>query len=72
MTAHILFGICGGVVILATVANIYTIGQIFGSLIFSQRKQLQRAIARMDTIKSEGFLPALKHEVNLMRDMVSN
>lgn len=34
------------------------------SLFFSQRRHLQKTIAKLDTLKSEGFLQALKHEVN--------
>ncbi|KAB0794943.1 hypothetical protein PPYR_11782 [Photinus pyralis] len=55
---------------IATIANLYTWNRMFSSLIFSQRRQLQRSIAKLDTLKSEGFLQALKREVNLMKDMV--
>ncbi|XP_075221124.1 ankyrin repeat-rich membrane spanning isoform X1 [Lycorma delicatula] len=61
---------CSLVVLLCVVANLYTIGRMFNALIFSQRIHLQRAIARLDTLKSEGFLQALRCEVNLMTEMV--
>ncbi|XP_017768310.1 PREDICTED: kinase D-interacting substrate of 220 kDa isoform X3 [Nicrophorus vespilloides] len=54
----------------AAIANLYTWSKMFGSLIFSQRRHLQRTIAKLDTLKSEGFLQALRSEVNLMKDMV--
>nr|CAD7429737.1 unnamed protein product [Timema monikensis] len=57
--------LCVGVV-----ANLYTWGQMIQALLFSQRRHLQRAIARLDTLKSEGFLQALRSEVNLMTEMV--
>ena len=40
----------------ALVGNIYTIGNCFVSLAFSQRKHLQRAVAKLDVVKSEGYL----------------
>ena len=45
--------------------------QIFSSIVFSHRNQLQRTVSKMYAIKSEGFLNALKAEVHLMTDMVS-
>ncbi|CAG2064307.1 unnamed protein product, partial [Timema podura] len=56
---------------IGVVANLYTWGQMIQALLFSQRRHLQRAIARLDTLKSEGFLQALRSEVNLMTEMVS-
>jgi hypothetical protein len=41
---------------MALVANLYTIGNCFVSLAFSQRKHLQRAVAKLDVVKSEGYL----------------
>ncbi|KAK7871770.1 hypothetical protein R5R35_014036 [Gryllus longicercus] len=52
------------------VANLYTWAQMLQAIIFSQRRHLQRAIARLDTLKSEGFLQALRTEVTLMTEMV--
>ncbi|XP_049858446.1 kinase D-interacting substrate of 220 kDa B isoform X1 [Schistocerca gregaria] len=52
------------------VANLYTWSQMLQALLFSQRRHLQRTIARLDTLKSEGFLQALRSEVNLMTEMV--
>ena len=43
------------------VANIYTIGNCFVSLAFSQRKHLQRAVAKLDVVKSEGYLQVSKN-----------
>ncbi|XP_050303117.1 kinase D-interacting substrate of 220 kDa B isoform X3 [Anthonomus grandis grandis] len=54
----------------ATVANAYTWSKLFISLLFSQRRHLQRSISKLDTLKSEGFLQTLRQEVNLMKDMV--
>lgn len=69
-TLKILIIIIATVISAAVFANTYTISHLIMSLIFSQRRHLQRAIARLDIIKSEGFLPALKNEVSLMTDMV--
>ncbi|KAG8319111.1 hypothetical protein J6590_098338 [Homalodisca vitripennis] len=69
MTCQIVLGMCLLVVVLLVVANLYTISRVIKSLLFSQRRQLQRAIAKLDTLKSEGFLQALRSEVNLMTDM---
>ncbi|XP_014244027.1 kinase D-interacting substrate of 220 kDa B isoform X2 [Cimex lectularius] len=70
MTVHVIIALCGGLVLVAIIANAYTIGQVLASLMFSQRRCLQRSIARLDTIKSEGFLQTLRSEVCLMTDMV--
>lgn len=70
MTLHIILIIVALFIGIATVANMYTWTKMFGSLFFSQRRHLQRTISKLDTLKSEGFLQALKHEVNLMKDMV--
>ena len=61
----------GTLLAVALVANIYTLSHMAKALIFSQRRHLQRTIAKLDTLKSEGFLQALKGEVTLMTDMVS-
>eukprot|EP00095_Tigriopus_kingsejongensis_P008494 snap_masked-scaffold18_size714446-processed-gene-6.15 protein:Tk08494 transcript:snap_masked-scaffold18_size714446-processed-gene-6.15-mRNA-1 annotation:"kinase d-interacting substrate of 220 kda-like isoform x2" len=63
----VLFGVLVGVVL---ISNLYTLGNCFQSLIFSQRRQLQRMVARLDVVKSEGYLQAVKSEVALMLDMV--
>jgi len=55
---------------LLLVANLYTIGQIGKTVIFSHRRHLQRAVSRMYALKAEGFLNSLKSEVNLITDMV--
>lgn len=71
ITSQIILGLCSLVVALLIVANLYTLGRVVQSLVFSQRRQLQRTISRLDTLKSEGFLQALRMEVNLMTEMVS-
>lgn len=71
ITGQIILIICAVVVCIFVVANMYSISRVVQSLVFSQRRQLQRAISRLDTLKSEGFLQALRCEVNLMTEMVS-
>ncbi|XP_054258040.1 kinase D-interacting substrate of 220 kDa B isoform X3 [Macrosteles quadrilineatus] len=70
VTSQVMLAVCGLVVALLVVANLYTLGRVAQSLVFSQRRQLQRTIARLETLKSEGFLQALRTEVNLMTEMV--
>ena len=41
---------------LLIVSNVYTIGRVLNSLIFSQRTHLQRAVAKHDLVQSEGYL----------------
>nr|CAH7732855.1 unnamed protein product [Callosobruchus chinensis] len=45
---------------LTTVANIYTLSKLVRSVLFSQRRHLQRSISKLDTLKSEGFLQTLR------------
>lgn len=71
MTLRILLIGIGTLLAVVLVANIYTLSHMVKALIFSQRRHVQRTIARLDTLKSEGFLQALKAEVTLMTDMVS-
>ena len=40
----------------ALIGNVYTIGNCVVSLAFSQRRHLQRAVAKLDVVKSEGYL----------------
>jgi len=63
----IILGIILGLLI---VSNMYTIGRVLNALIFSQRTHLQRAVAKHDLIQSEGYLQAVKREVNLLQHMV--
>ncbi|KAF5273996.1 hypothetical protein FQA39_LY01111 [Lamprigera yunnana] len=70
LSLHIIMITTGLFLGIATVANLYTCNRMFVSLIFSQRRQLQRSITKLDTLKSEGFLHTLREEVNLMKDMV--
>ena len=44
------------VVGMVLVANLYTIGNCLQSLFFSHRRHLQRAVAKHDLVKSEGYL----------------
>ncbi|XP_044755573.1 kinase D-interacting substrate of 220 kDa B isoform X5 [Coccinella septempunctata] len=60
----------GSLLGLAAVANLYTFGRMCSSLMFSQRRHLQRTIAKIETLKSEGFLQAVRQEVNLMKEMI--
>ncbi|KAJ9575076.1 hypothetical protein L9F63_007737, partial [Diploptera punctata] len=69
-TAHVILITVGLVLCVAIVANLYTWTQMLQALLFSQRRHLQRAISHLDTLKSEGFLQALRSEVNLMTEMV--
>lgn len=41
------------------------------ALLFSQRRHLQKSIAKLDTLKSEGFLQALRQEVATVSDRKS-
>ncbi|CAL4201954.1 unnamed protein product, partial [Meganyctiphanes norvegica] len=60
----------GILVAVVVIANLHTIARMFGSLIFSHRRHLLRSVAKLDTLKAEGYLRTLKAEVNLMVDMV--
>ncbi|XP_068222822.1 kinase D-interacting substrate of 220 kDa B-like isoform X3 [Palaemon carinicauda] len=60
----------GVLVAMVVVANLHTLARMFGSLIFSHRRHLLRAVSKLDTIKAEGYLQTLKAEVNLMVEMV--
>lgn len=53
----------GSLLGLTAVANLYTFGRMCSSLMFSQRRHLQRNIAKIETLKSEGFLQAVRQEV---------
>ncbi len=67
ISALITIGVILGLLI---VANVQTFFFCIKSLIFSQRKHLQRAVAKLDLVKSEGYLQAVKGEVQLMVNMV--
>ncbi|KAL7300780.1 hypothetical protein TKK_0006756 [Trichogramma kaykai] len=70
VTAHIIM-ICIAVFISVNViAHMRTWGKTIRSLIFSQRRQLRRRVAKLENLKSEGFIQTLKSEVNLMVEMV--
>ncbi|KAK3930848.1 Kinase D-interacting substrate of 220 kDa [Frankliniella fusca] len=68
--AEVILSTIGVVIVMAIVSNFYTWGRMFGSLIFSQRRQLQRTITRVETLRSEGFLQAVRQEVTFMTEMI--
>lgn len=63
LTLHVILITVAVLLGVATLANLYTWTKMFGSLFFSQRSHLRRTIAKLDTLKSEGFIQALKQEV---------
>ncbi|KAK9503786.1 hypothetical protein O3M35_010270 [Rhynocoris fuscipes] len=69
-TIELVCGICGGLVLVGITANIYTIGQLVKALFFSHRRHVQRAVSRLETVKSEGFLESIRSETSLMTGMV--
>ena len=52
---------------LVLVANAQTFFRVIKSLMFSQRRHLQSAIAKLDVVKSEGYLQAVKGK-SLLRE----
>eukprot|EP00092_Neocalanus_flemingeri_P007739 GFUD01008355.1.p1 GENE.GFUD01008355.1~~GFUD01008355.1.p1 ORF type:complete len:1621 (+),score=387.09 GFUD01008355.1:109-4971(+) len=56
-----------GIILLS---NVQTFVHIFKSLFFSQRSHLQRAVANQDLVKSEGYLQAVKKEIDLLKNLV--
>ena len=68
---NLLYTIYSMVVIVSVllIANIQTFVRCFKSLVFSHRKHLQSAVAKLDLVKSEGYLQAVKSEVQLMVNM---
>lgn len=62
---------CAIFVAFCVATNLYSCAHIFKALMFPQRKHLQKAISSLETVKSEGFMEALRSEVILMIDMVS-
>lgn len=61
---------CAIFVAFCVATNLYSCTHIFKALMFPQRKHLQKAISSLETVKSEGFMVALRSEVLLMIDMV--
>ncbi len=41
---------------LILVANVYTAGNVVQALLYSPRRHLQRTVARLELVKSEGYL----------------
>ncbi|KYQ48723.1 hypothetical protein ALC60_12229 [Trachymyrmex zeteki] len=70
VTAHIIMISIVLVLAISIIANLYTWSRTLQALVFSQRRHLQRSIAKLETLKSEGFIQTLKSEVNLMTEMV--
>ncbi|XP_034241377.1 kinase D-interacting substrate of 220 kDa B isoform X3 [Thrips palmi] len=68
--AEVILITIGLIAIMAIVSNLYTWGRMLGALVFSQRRQLQRSITRVETLRSEGFLQAVRQEVTFMTDMI--
>lgn len=68
--AEVILLTIGLIAVMAIVSNLYTWGRMLGALIFSQRRQLQRTITRVETLRSEGFLQAVRQEVTFMTEMV--
>lgn len=62
----------GLVVLVAVLSNLYTWGRVFSSLVSSQRRHLQRAITKLETLRSEGFLEAVRAEVTFLTEMVNS
>ncbi|KAK6976674.1 kinase D-interacting substrate of 220 kDa, partial [Biomphalaria glabrata] len=56
---------------LAVVANMYTWGQMFLALVFSQKKRVIRAAEHIEELKIDGFMQQLKREVDLLSKMVN-
>merc|ERR1719266_885350 len=54
------------------IANIYTIGQTLNAVLFSQRTHLQRAVAKHDLVQSEGYMQAVKREVDFLQEMIKS
>ncbi|XP_044007245.1 kinase D-interacting substrate of 220 kDa B isoform X2 [Aphidius gifuensis] len=68
--ATLIFIIVSSILAFGIIANFYTWGRTISSLLFSQRRHLQRAIKNWDSLKSEGFTETLRSEVTLMTEMV--
>ncbi|XP_059471713.1 kinase D-interacting substrate of 220 kDa isoform X2 [Neocloeon triangulifer] len=57
----------GLVISVAVVANLFTVGRAFQSLVLSQKRQLLNAVSKS---KGEGFIHQLRGEVSLLTNMV--
>lgn len=60
---RIVLMVCALILGVLTVANLYTWSKLLRTVFFSQRRHLQRSIAKLETLKSEGFLQTLRQEV---------
>lgn len=61
---RILLMVCALLLGIMAVANLYTWSKLLRTVFFSQRRHLQRSIAKLETLKSEGFLQTLRQEVS--------
>nr|XP_018906405.1 PREDICTED: kinase D-interacting substrate of 220 kDa-like isoform X3 [Bemisia tabaci] len=68
--SQVIMGLCITFLALGIVSNLYTWSRVMQSLVFSLRRQLQRSISKLESLKSEGFLQVLRSEVYLMTDLV--
>lgn len=68
--AHFVLTIVVTILTFVVIANFYTWGRTISSLLFSQRRHVQRTIKNWDSIKSEGFTETMRSEVTLMTEMV--
>jgi ankyrin repeat-rich membrane spanning protein len=70
LTLQILAISFGLILSVAVVANLFTIARALQALVLSQRHQLNRSVAKLGSLKGEGFMHQMKAEVNLMTSMV--
>ena len=71
-TVNYVMGILGGILILAFVMNIKSIGKAVISLVISQKLRVMKAADNFHRIKMEGLMQSLKHEVTLMNRLVTS
>ena len=57
------------IVAIMLIANIQSVYHLIKSLVFSHRRHLQSAISKLDLVNSEGYLQAVKSEVQLIVNM---
>ncbi|XP_076046532.1 ankyrin repeat-rich membrane spanning isoform X4 [Oratosquilla oratoria] len=59
----------GVLVAVVVISNMHTLTRMTRALVFSHRRHLLRGVAKLETVKAEGYLQTLKSEVNLMMEM---
>ena len=57
------------IVAIMLIANIQSVYHLIKSLVFSHRRHLQSAVSKLDLVQSEGYLQAVKSEVQLIVNM---